>query len=121
MLIKVCAWEDVLNKAEEIVELGGVQIINITDTYAEAEVVGMAGIYHTVVNYDYNANRKPLTRLDMKRLGWECTCPWGHYAWDARKGKYIGRPCSHAWALRTVILKNWDNIGEYLRSEDGTD
>lgn len=88
--IKDAHWIDVRNKAKRLRNTGKVQLYILSKTLINGHVIGDHGEYGV---YLYRQSSSSL-----KISFWGCDCPWGQWAWK-RQHTYIGRFCSHAYAL----------------------
>lgn len=86
-------WNDLVDKAQRLINTGKVTIVTNEPDYVFGRVIGDHG------NYECKIKRS--NPDEPKISGWKCTCPWNQFAWQrTRKWKiYEGRPCSHILAL----------------------
>lgn len=86
-------WNELVKKAERLVNSGNVTIVTNEPDYVYGRVIGDHGNYESKIKRN-NPDEPRIT-------GWKCTCPWNQYAYQrTRQWKiYEGRPCSHILAL----------------------
>lgn len=99
-LRRIAAWRDVEMKAKRLKDNGQVVINTNSTNGIEGVVAGDNGSYECVI-YREDPDSMRITH-------WQCSCPWGRYAWGRtrRWKKFEGRPCSHImatfWQSRSV-------------------
>lgn len=92
MIMKMSAWRDIEMKAKRLKDNGDVNITTNSPNGIIATVKGDTGTYECEI-YREDPNSMRITH-------WNCSCPWGHYAWGRTRiwKKFEGRPCSHTMA-----------------------
>lgn len=89
----------VQNKAKQIFQSGGVEVVLLSPTYAEFSVTSSTGkTYMTLLGFTENLGIEGDPKSKLK--SWTCECPFGKYNYDRSENyKHLeGRLCSHALA-----------------------
>lgn len=103
-LYRLGSFEDVKNKGRRLLNEHRFNVIEESTYSVLAEVEGDNGTYLTYVNNNLKVNKY----TDNKMSYWECTCPWGEWAFS--RETYEGRVCSHAYAMHLYLQSNRRNL-----------
>lgn len=93
MMVREASWEDVKMKGEWLYESGAFIIYKESTWEIVADVLGDNGTYTTSVNRRAKAEAYEGNEIPY----WDCTCPWGN--WAFARETYHGRMCAHAYCL----------------------
>lgn len=98
-LVALAAWSDVVQKSKRLRAEGAINLEVFRPEVITAYVQGDNGRYYTTVQRLGSVAPGVGRQLTSTQVsGWSCECDWGHWAW-LRKRSFVGRMCSHAYAL----------------------
>lgn len=93
-LVRVADWASVQAKGRKLFEQNRVTVTAFGNGYAEGDVEGSSGTYHTRV--------EQMQLTDDRLQDWSCTCPWEDHRLHDRT-TLTDQPCSHAVALMLAV------------------
>lgn len=99
VLAKTPGWIAVRDKALRLRQDGKVKLLRSDPDIVAATVGGDKGDYDVEI-YRQADNSQSVTM-------WNCSCPWGQYAFQQKKKQFNGRLCAHA--LATLFEANSKN------------
>ena len=97
-MLREAAWADVRSKAQRLRRNGKITVKFRTASSINAIVEGDHGVYHTLITAT-----GPGQTLDQ----YVCSCPWG--SWAYRRRTFVGRTCSHGYAVYLELKSNPKN------------
>lgn len=104
---RIALWQDVKNKAYDLLSTNAVTINNISTYSILATVKGMHSVYECYVN-----NKATVTKDNsIDAANWYCTCNWGDWSNTGNRPndglygsvKSNNRFCSHAYACYLML------------------